>query len=164
MRSENEVEQALHQYGDMIRRLCFVHLQKDADVQDIFQNVFFKYAMSKKDFTSMEHEKAWLLRIAINECHSFKRRFFHQKVDLVEDFNSFGMAEQPQHPEVLYALMKLPKWYRDVIYLHHYEGYSFAEIAILLNKKENTIATWHRRAKQQVKEILGGDDFEEPII
>lgn len=164
MRSETDIEHALELFGDTIRRICFVHLQKDADVEDVFQNVFFKYALHPAEFTSQEHEKAWLIRIALNECHSLKRRFFHQQVDLQDDFSMYGMAEQPKHPEVLYALMKLPRRYRDIIYLYYYEGYAFFEIASMLNKKEATIATWHRRAKLQLKEILGGDDFEETIV
>lgn len=164
MRSEIEVENALNSFGDTIRRICFVHLQKDADVEDIFQNVFFKYATYEADFTSLEHEKAWLIRITINECHSLKRRFFHRNVDLQEDFSMYGMEEQPKHPEVLSALVKLPPHYRSVIYLYYYEGYSFHEIASMLQKKENTIATWHRRAKEQLRQLLGGDDFEETIV
>lgn len=130
MRSEIEVENALNTFGDTIRRICFVQLQKNADVEDIFQNVFFKYATYEADFTSLEHEKAWLIRITINECHSLKRRFFHRNVDLQEDFSMYGMEEQPKHPEVLSALVKLPPHYRSVIYLYYYEGYSFHEIEI----------------------------------
>lgn len=161
MRNDQEVENALNLYGDTIRRVCFVHLQKNADVEDVFQNVFFKYASSKEEFTSIEHEKAWLLRVAINECHSLKRRFFQRHVTLEEDFSQYGMVQPPQHPEVLYALLKLPTHYRNVIYLYYYEGYTFHEIASILHKKEATITTWHRRAKLQLKECLGGDEFEE---
>lgn len=164
MRNELEVENALNQYGDMIRRICFVHLQKQADVEDVFQNVFFKYAKNNQNFSSHDHEKAWFIRVTINECHSLKRRFFHSHVTLEEDLSKFGMEETPQHPEVLYALLKLPDHYRNVIYLKYFEGYAFTEIAELLNKNENTIATWHRRAKEQLKELLGGDEFAETTL
>ncbi|MCI8540947.1 MAG: sigma-70 family RNA polymerase sigma factor [Erysipelotrichaceae bacterium] len=162
MRSEAEVEQALRNYGDMIRRICFVHLQKEADTEDVFQNVFFKYAVKTAPFTSDQHEKAWLIRIAINECNSLKRRFFQRKVELSDDLSTYGEIQSPKHPEVIYALLRLPTHYRNVIYLIYYEGYQQKEIAAILQKKEATIATWHRRAKQALKEDLGGDEFEEP--
>lgn len=44
MRSEQEVNRAIEQYSDMVRRLCLIHLKNDADTEDIFQTVFLKYA------------------------------------------------------------------------------------------------------------------------
>lgn len=164
MRSEAEVENALERYGDMIRRICFVHLQQNADVEDVFQNVFFKYAVRKEAFSTPTHEKAWLIRVAMNECNSLHRKFFHRKVELCDDLSDFGMNQTMEHPEVMEALLRLPHRYRDIIYLFYYEGYSLREIAQLMHKKESTIATWHRRSKMLLKDYLGGDVLEEPTF
>lgn len=161
MRSEEEVENALELYGDTIRRICFMHLKKEADVEDIFQNVFFKYATKTSDFSSLEHEKAWLIRIAINECNSLLRRWFHKNVDLSDDLSMFGITDTIEDTSVLRSVWKLPAHYRDVIYLYFYEGYKIQEIAEIMHRKENTIHTWMRRAKQELKDVLGGDDCEE---
>lgn len=40
MRSEQEMAEAIQRYGDMVRRLCMVHLKNYADTEDIFQTVF----------------------------------------------------------------------------------------------------------------------------
>lgn len=58
MRSEQEANRAVEQYADMIRRICILHLKNYDDTQDIFQNVFLKYALSSVVFESEEHEKA----------------------------------------------------------------------------------------------------------
>lgn len=58
MRSEQKVNRAVEQYADMIRRICILHLENYDDTQDIFQNVFLKYALSSVIFESEEHEKA----------------------------------------------------------------------------------------------------------
>lgn len=58
MRSEQKVNRAVEQYADMIRRICILHLKNYDDTQDIFQNVFLKYALSSVVFESEEHEKA----------------------------------------------------------------------------------------------------------
>ena len=42
MRSEQEAERAIEQYGGMVRRLCMVHLKNEADTEDIVQTVFLK--------------------------------------------------------------------------------------------------------------------------
>lgn len=159
MRSEEEVENALTLHGDTIRRICFVHLRKEADVEDIFQNVFFKYASKPQEFTSIAHEKAWLIRIAINECNSLHRRWFHRSVELHDDLSSFSIAAAGEDTSLLQRVVKLPAHYRDVIYLYYYEGYKIHEIATILKRKENTIHTWMARAKKQLKEELGGDEL-----
>ena len=157
MRCEEEVAQAIDKYGDMIRRICFIHLKKETDVDDIFQNVFVKYATKEITYTSSEHEKAWFIRVSINECRSMLRRWFRQKVDLSDDLSKYGLEAPAQHPEVLEAVLKLRDTYRNVVYLYYYEGYKITEIADILNRSENTIHTWMKRAKEQLKEMLGGD-------
>ena len=66
MRSEEEVRRALDSYGDMVWRVCMVHLKNRDDAQDILQNVLLKFAQHTRPFQSPEHEKAWVLRVAIN--------------------------------------------------------------------------------------------------
>lgn len=163
MRSEEEVSNAIELYGDMIRRICFMHMKKEADVDDVFQNVFFKYATSSTEFTSSEYEKAWFIRVSMNECKSILRRWFHKNVDLYADLSIYGMEEAPKQPDLLSTVWKLKEQYRNVIYLHYYEGYKIKEIAEMLQKNENTIHTWMKRAKEQLKEMLGGDPFDETI-
>ena len=40
MRREAEVNRAVDQYGDTIRRICMIHLKNHADTQDIFRRSF----------------------------------------------------------------------------------------------------------------------------
>lgn len=68
MRSETEINRAVDEYADMVRRLCMLHLKNYADTEDIFQTVFLKYALSSIEFENKEHEKAWLIRVTINAC------------------------------------------------------------------------------------------------
>lgn len=65
-----------------------------------------------------------------------------------------------EHREVLEAVLSLPSKYREVIYLHYYENYTAPEISQLLGKKVNTVYTLLTRARQLLKETLGGDDDE----
>lgn len=58
---------------------------------------------------------------------------------------------------MLQAVLALPEKYRQVIYLHYYEGYSAPEIGALLGKKPNTIYTLLTRGRQMLKTALGGE-------
>ncbi|WP_374047279.1 RNA polymerase sigma factor [uncultured Subdoligranulum sp.] len=48
--------------------------------------------------------------------------------------------------------------YRDVVYLHYYEGYTVPEIAEILGKNVNTVYTRLTRARGLLRRTLGGDD------
>lgn len=158
MRSESEINRAINQYADMVLKICMVHLNNKADTEDIFQNVFLKYATYKGTFEDSEHEKAWLIRVTINACKDLLKSFFRRKVVSIEEMQGLLSSPIPQeHSVVLEAVMSLPEKYKDVVYLYYYEGYSAVEISHLLKKNVNTIYTHLSRAKEILKEKLGGD-------
>lgn len=157
MRSEEEAARAIERYGDMVRRLCLVHLKNPADTEDIFQNVFLKYVLSPVVFESPEHEKAWLIRVTINACKDLVKSFFRSRTVPLEELLDQPAPLSEEHREVLEAVLALPRKYRDAVYLHYYEGYTAAEIGKLLGKNTNTVYTLLTRAREQLRETLGGD-------
>ena len=157
MRSEEEAARAIERYGDMVRRLCLVHLKNPADTEDIFQNVFLKYVLSPVVFESPEHEKAWLIRVTINACKDLVKSFFRSCTVPLEELLDQPAPLSEEHREVLEAVLALPRKYRDAVYLHYYEGYTAAEIGKLLGKNTNTVYTLLTRAREQLRKTLGGD-------
>lgn len=145
---------ALEKYADTVRRICFMYLKSEADVEDIFQNVFLKLLQHRGSFESEEHEKAWLCRVAINQCKDFHRSFFRRKVCSIEEMEI--PTEDPVEEGVLSTVLSLPQKYRDVIYLYYFEDYTASEIAAILKQKENTVYTQLHRAKTMLKSRLGG--------
>lgn len=160
MRNETEAARVIALYGDTIRRICFVHLKNYADVEDVFQEVFLKYILYKGEFASDAHEKAWLIRVAINACKDMLKSFFRKKVHSIEDVNVESFYLQEEEKKLLDFVLQLPPKYKDVIYLFYYEGYTAVEIAKILKKKENTIYSWLSRARAQLKHELGGESIE----
>lgn len=161
MQSEAQINHALEEYADMVKRVCFYHLKNQADTEDVFQNVFLKYMLHEEPFNSREHEKSWLLRVAINACKDYLKSFFRRSVVSLEVLNEIEVEERESHREVLEAVLSLPVKYKDAIYLHYYEGYSAAEIGKIIGKKENTVYSLLSRGREMLKEKLGGDGFDE---
>lgn len=158
MRSEQEANRAIERYADTVRRICMIHLKNHADTEDIFQNVFLKYVLSTTAFESEEHEKAWFIRVTINACRDLLRSFFRSRtVSLDTLLDQPAELTQEDHT-VLEAVLALPPKYRDVVYLHYYEGYTAPQIGQILKKNVNTIYTLLGRAKQALRETLGGDE------
>lgn len=158
MRSEADTNRAIERYADMVRRICLVHLKNEADTEDIFQTVFLKYVLHSAPFESEDHEKAWLIRVTVNACRDLLRDLFRARTVPLEQWQALAPAPDPETREVLEAVLALPVKYRDVVYLHYYEGYTAGEIAGLLGRNVNTVYTLLTRARQRLKETLEGGD------
>lgn len=160
MRSEQEAGRAIDQYGDLVRRICFVHLKNRADAEDIFQTVFLKYVLSSAVFENEEHEKAWFIRVTVNACKDLLKSFFRSRTVPLDELADLPADSGPDIRPVLDAVLSLPEKYRVAVYLHYYEGYSAPEISGMLGKNVNTVYSLLTRAKKLLKERLGGDGDE----
>ena len=137
-----------------------IHLKNHADTEDIFQTVFLKYILSSVTFESKDHERAWFIRVTINACKDLLKSFFRSHVVSIDEIMEQPADLTPDNREVLEAVLSLPTRYREVVYLHYYEGYTAPEIARILGKNVNTVYTLLTRSKQMLKEKLGGDEYE----
>lgn len=157
MRNEEEVCQAIECYGDLIQRICLIHLKNKSDTEDIFQEVFLKYMTHPKHFESDAHEKAWFIRVTTNQCKDLLKNYFRKNKIPIESIQEMGYESDYQYLELLELLANLPEKYRSIIYLYYYEGYSCVEIAHILHIKENTVYTRLSRAKKILREKSGGE-------
>ena len=157
MKSTEDVNRVMEAYADMVRRICFVHLKNRHDTEDVFQNVYMKYLLYEGSFESIEHEKAWFVRVTINACTDWLRALSRRKWVPLDVLAEESVMPGDPSKEVLEAVLRLPEKYRDVIYLFYYEEYTAVEIAKILKKKENTVYTWLSRAKDILREKLGGE-------
>lgn len=157
MRSEQEVNRAIERYSDTVQRLCLVYLKNHADTEDVFQNVFFKYYLSSAAFESDEHEKAWIIRVTVNTCKDWLKNFFRSRTVPLDEVAELASDVPQENKEVLETVLSLPAKYRDVVYLHYYEGYTAPQISTILHKNVNTIYTLLTRSKELLREKLGGE-------
>ncbi len=157
MRNEQEVEQAIDLHSDMIRRICLLHLNSHEDTEDVLQEVFLKYVLHSAVFESQEHEKAWLIRVTLNACKDLKRKLFRHSTVPLEVLSEEAASVMPEQMGILEIVLSLPVKYKDVIYLHYYEGYTAKEIGTMLHKKENTVYSLLSRGRELLKQKLGGD-------
>lgn len=158
MRSEQEAVRAMEHHADTVRRLCMIHLKNQADTEDIFQSVFMKYILSTTAFQSLEHERAWFIRVTLNACRDLLKSFFRSRTVPLESLEPIPARLSQDHREVLEAVMALPEACRDAVYLHYYEGYTAPEISRLLGKNVNTVYTLLNRSRGMLRKTLGGED------
>ena len=75
----DKTEEKLEMYADMLFRICFVMLKNENDAEDAVQNTFLKYINKAPEFESPEHEKAWLIVTARNECKNQLKHWWRTK-------------------------------------------------------------------------------------
>jgi RNA polymerase sigma factor (sigma-70 family) len=154
----DNISAILTKYSDLVRRICFLYLHNSADVDDVFQEVFLKLLQNNSRFENAEHEKAWLIRVTINKCKDILKSFWRKKIVSIESVE-LPFEDQTEN-ELLQVVLSLPDKYKDVIYLFYYEEYTVPEMAQLLNKKANTIYSHLHRARELIKQKLGGKEHD----
>ena len=150
----------LQKYADTIAGVCVMRLQNWADAEDCFQNTFIKLFQKSPDFENENHLKAWLIRVAINECHNYigkNRRFLSLDAMTLEPTECESAVWRENERDASWALMRTQPQYREVLYLYYCEQYKVAEIAEILSKKPNTVKTLLKRGRDQLKKMYGGD-------
>ena len=149
-----ELEDKIKNYSNMIYRLAFSMLKNKDDSEDVYQEVIIKFCKHCEEFTDEEHEKAWLIRVTVNQCKSLLRlTWYKNRVEIDEDIPQLDK----ENDDIYYAVSELPVKYRTVIHLFYYEQYKISEIANILKEKESTIKSQLMRARNLLKnKIVGG--------
>ncbi len=151
-RNEN-IQNAVQKYSHNIIKVAFTYVKNTADAEDIAQEVFLAYLQRAPVFESDEHEKAWLIKVAVNKCKDqLKSGWFKNRNPIPEDLSYLPEDES----EVLKAVLELDKKYRLPIHLFYYEGYSIQEISQILQTKPATVGTWLARGRSILKVKIGG--------
>lgn len=157
--TDETVVHALKIHGNTILRLSYSYLHNISDAEDVLQDTLLSLMRHKPVFSSSEHEKAWLMRVAINLCKNKLKSSWFKILEIPENLQTESIIDEES--EVLEAVHNLPVKYREVIHLFYYEGYSTSEISSLLQKKESTVRSLLHRARGMLKKALKGVyDFE----
>ena len=81
----DQAERFVREYADPILRVCAAYSLGRSDAQDICQDIFLTLLEGTRNFDTPDHERAFILRCAINACKDilkssrFRRtnKFFH---------------------------------------------------------------------------------------
>lgn len=156
--SQKEAEDIVNTYADMVYKFA-LSLAKNKDrADDIFQEVFLRYSKTLPVFENDEHAKAWFFTVTRNYCRSYMTSaFFKHHVPLEIDIP----VEASEEHAIYFYVLKLPEKYRMVIHLFYYEQLTTKQIAHILHKKDATIRTWLKRARELLKTMMEGCDIDE---
>ncbi len=177
--SEEAFGLLIAQYSQPIYTLIARSLQDPADAADITQEVFIKVFRSIRSFQGESSLRTWMYRIALHEA-SNQRRWWtrHKRQELTidaplgpeEDDQCLGalLADGQSSPlecaqngelksRVEASLRRLPEVFRTVVVLREMEGFSYEEIAEIVQVPTGTVKSRLKRGRAALKDILVAD-------
>lgn len=149
-------------YADAILRLSYTYLKNTHGAQDVCQTVFVKLLTEPREFESPEHERAYILRMAVNACKDMLKSPWRKRTCGLDTVLEVP-APEAADGSVLAAVNQLPPHYRAVIYHYYYEGYQASEIGGILGIPTATVHTRLARGRTKLKALLGGMDDERTV-
>ena len=161
---DRDPERLVRDYADLVLRVCYTYLRSTADAEDVCQDTLVKLICRDEPFRDPGHERAWVIRVAINACKNLLRdRGTHQVMEL-DAVPELAATQTPgedalrrRDDRVLAAVMALPLPQREAVYLHYYEGYPTREVARIVGATDDAVRQRLSRARASLREDLKGD-------
>lgn len=158
-------EALLMLHSEQLYRTAFMYAGNREDALDILQETSFKAYVAIKSLKKNKYFSTWLTRILINCAYEFLRK---KKKYIALENDEHIAAQQEVLPieqiDLLRAMGNLKKGHRDAIILFYYQDLSIKEIAKVMDSPENTVKTYLRRGKEQLKNQLKGAGYDERQI
>lgn len=148
------VQELIGLYQNNIYAAAFSICKNAQDAEDVVQETFIQYHMSKNQFESQQHIRAWLIRVAINKAKNVNHIFWRKNKVPLEEYMETLAFETPKSQNLFETVMKLPEKYRTAIHLFYYEDYGVKEIAGILRISESNVKTRLSRGRKLLKESL----------
>ena len=76
-------EAAMERYADMVFRLAYSYLKNRADAEDVMQETLLKL-YTQPPLDTPEHERYWVVRVAVNECKRLLRSPWRRRTGPLE--------------------------------------------------------------------------------
>ena len=152
------LEMYFQKYYMACYRAAFTLVKNHADAEDVAQETLLRLLVYQPQFAGEQHEKAWMIRTAINLAKDLLKSKWKKstvRMETVPDTErAYFQVPSIESDDTLFAVLELPKRYRSCLYLFYYEDYSIREIAEILEEPENTVKTNLRRGREALKKKL----------
>lgn len=168
----NAFRDLIETYQSLVVHVVFRLVDNPADREEMCQDVFVKVYQHLGKFEYKARLSTWIARIAYHHCLNYLKK---KKVALYDDLAESGnpregeagldrlpgdagmdteMDDRELGDILRREIDRLPAQQRAVLTLYHLEGFSYAEIADILELPEGTVKSHLFRARNRLKEGL----------
>ncbi len=153
-------------HQDLVYSLCYRMVGGADEAEDLTQEIFIRLIDKVGLWRGEAKFTTWLYRLAVNHCRDHLRRRRPEVVDADEFLVDSGPGPEGQaeagdlRNRVEAALMALPLDWRSVVWLRDIEGFSYQEIAEILEVELGTVKSRLARARAALASALEGAEAE----
>jgi RNA polymerase sigma-70 factor (ECF subfamily) len=164
-------EKLVYKYEKLVFNLAFSMLRNEQDAYDIAQEVFIKVYQSISTFNFTAKFSTWIHRITVNTTIDEIRKRKNKETEYIDQMVSVGDGEvqkqfedtsptpedqvliKERNQDLIDSIKKLKEEHRIVLTLRDIKGYSYDEIADILDCSLGTVKSRISRARSNLKEI-----------
>ncbi|MFG0249313.1 MAG: RNA polymerase sigma factor [Phycisphaeraceae bacterium JB051] len=161
-------EQLVHLHADRLYALAYVMLKNRADAEDAVQETFLAVFESASKFQGNATVKTWITRILIKRIARIRRKskwgklLFVSREPVMDAMPASNRTEDTQiQIDTMQAIAQLPPEFSSVVMLREIQGFSYAQIADVLNLPRGTVESRLHRGRALLKDKLA-DYFHPP--
>ncbi len=159
LREDFEME-VLPLTADLFRIAMFLTRNRD-EAEDLVQETLMQGLKSFHRYTLGTNARAWLTKIMYNTFYKQLRKKTNLKLvpdpdDIIAQTLAYEppVSEKVTDEEVLLAIDKVPETYREIVVLSDVEGFSYKEIAAILEIPIGTVMSRLHRGRGVLRKEL----------
>ena len=167
-------EEIVKLYQKKICSTIYFMMKDDNKVEDIAQEVFIKVYRNINNFNEKSSLYTWIYRITMNACYDELKKdnkviYFSSLVKDDEEkeieFEDYSqnideqVSQSIEKSQLIKAIKSLQDEQKALIVLRDIRGFSYNEIADMLNLKLGTVKSKINRARITLKEVLEKQGF-----
>ncbi|WP_070120055.1 sigma-70 family RNA polymerase sigma factor [Bacillus marinisedimentorum] len=151
-------EKLVKKESEKLYKTAFLYVRNKEDALDVLQETIYKAFVSIEQVKQPEFFNSWLTKILIRTAYDFLRKKKRVVLDdtLLNNYKTESRLDIEGKIDLVNAITKLNQDYQTVIILFYYHDLPIRCIGETLEMSENTVKTNLRRAKIELKKILGG--------
>ena len=153
--TDNEYNNCVDNFADGVYRFIVKNIRHTEDAQDIVQSAVEKLWVNREQVLP-EKAKSYLFTVA-----------YHQMIDHIRKTNKMPLSEETAIPHqqmvqqdaelkqvLMHAVNELNPTQKSLVLLKDYEGYSYQEIAEIMNLSDSQVKVYLHRARLILKNKL----------
>jgi RNA polymerase sigma-70 factor (ECF subfamily) len=152
-------------FGTKVLNLCISFTKNLEDAEDLTQEVFTKVYQSIHDFKGNASLATWIYRITVNQCcenlrknKRLKRSGQNVQIEVANQNVTFDASSNPEevfvnleYRKILFsAFDRLPDNQRIAFTMQHFEGFTYKEIAEIMELSHAAVESLIFRARRHL--------------